>query len=253
MSVRLDAAGVAHRPWPVPDRPWVLAMRWHELAFLHRPVRPASVRALLPPGLELDTFDGSAWLGSVPFVMRGVRARLLPPLPRHSAFPELNLRTYATAEGKPGVWFFSLDVPRRLVVAAARTLFHLPYHEARMSVRSEDGWVRYASARTGRGATAALRARYRGIGEGFRAAPGSLEAWLAERYCLYSADRRGRLYRCDIHHAPWTLRRAECELERDTLGDALGLPTAGSEPLAHFAQVQEVVAWTLDRVGRAHA
>jgi len=224
-------------------------MRWHELAFLHRPVRAASVRALLPPGLELDTFDGSAWLGTVPFRMSGVRARLAPRLPGHSAFPEINLRTYVTAEGRPGVWFFSLDVTRRLVVAAARTLFHLPYHRARMAVQTQDGWVHYASERATRGTPAGFRGRYRGVGASFHAAPGSLEAWLVERYCLYAADRRARLFRCDVHHAPWTLQRAECELERDTLADALGLPTSGGEPLAHFSRDIEVLAWSLEPVG----
>lgn len=220
-------------------------MDWHELAFLHRPVRAASVRALLPPGLELDTFEGVAWLGTVPFRMGGVRARLLPPLPGHSAFPELNLRTYVTAEGQPGVWFFSLDVTRRLVVAAARALFHLPYHRARMAVRIEDGWVRYASERATHGPSAGFRGRYRGVGAPFRAAPGSLEHWLVERYCLYAADRRGHLHRCDVHHAPWTLQRAECEIERDTLADAHGLSASAAEPLAHYAHLQEVVAWSL--------
>jgi uncharacterized protein YqjF (DUF2071 family) len=249
MSVRLDAPGLAHRPWPVPARPWSLAMRWHELAFLHRPVRPESVRALLPPGLELDTFDGDAWLGSVPFRMSGVRFRLAPPLPGHSAFPEINLRTYVTAQGKPGVWFFSLDVPRRLVVAGARALFHLPYHRARMAVHTRAGWVDYASERATRGTPAGFRGLYRGTGAAFRGAPGSLEAWLVERYCLYAADRRGRVFRCDVHHAPWTLQRAECEIERDTLSDPLGLSPSDGEPLAHYAHELEVVAWTPRPIG----
>ena len=243
MAAPLDA--VAHRPWPVPDRRWSLAMRWHDLAFLHRPVRPALLRPHLPPGLELDTLDGSAWLGSVPFRMSGVRPRLAPALPGVSAFPELNLRTYVTADGKPGVWFFSLDVTRRLAVAVARARFHLPYFHARMAFVERGGWIDYAHARD---EAIGFRARYRGVGAPFQAAPGSLEAWLVERYCLYAADRRGRLWRGDVHHAPWTLQRAEVELERDTLAAQLGLAEFGGEPLAHFARSLDVVAWSPRRL-----
>ncbi|HVS17261.1 MAG TPA: DUF2071 domain-containing protein [Planctomycetota bacterium] len=244
MPVRLDAAGTGHRPWTAPTRPWSLAMRWHDLAFLHRPVRPALLRPHLPRGLELDTFDGSAWLGSVPFRMSGVRVHGLPALPGLSAFPEINLRTYATAGGRPGVWFFSLDVTSRVAVAVARAWFHLPYHRARMALCGEDGRVAYEHERV-RDARVGFRGRYRGVGEPFRAAPGSLEAFLVERYCLYATDRRGRLLRGDVHHAPWTLQRAECEVARDTLAAPLGLSEFGGEPLAHFARELDVVAWSL--------
>lgn len=236
----------AHRPWPAPQRAWSLSMRWHDLAFLHRPVRPALVRAHLPPGLELDTFDGSAWLGSVPFRMSGVRPRPAPALPGLSAFPEINLRTYVTAQGKGGVWFFSLDVTRRFAVALARAWYHLPYFHARMAVSERDGWIDYAHARDAR---VGFRARYRGIGTPFQAAPGSLEAFLVERYCRYAADRRGRLLRAEVQHPPWTLQRAEVELERDTLAAPLGLHDTPGEPLAHFARRLDVVAWSPRPVG----
>ena len=216
-------------------------MRWHDLAFLHWPVRPARLREHLPAGLELDTFDGSAWLGVVPFRISGVRPRRMPALPGISAFPEINLRTYVRAEDKPGVWFFSLDVTSRLAVAIARAWFHLPYHRARVSCVERDGWIDSTHARD---AHVGFAARYRGVGAAFRAAPGSREAFLVERYCLYAADRRGRLLRADVHHAPWTLQHAGCELERDTLAAPLGLRDARGEPLAHFVRALEVVAWS---------
>jgi len=216
-------------------------MRWCDLAFLHRPVRPALLRAHLPSGLELDTFDGAAWLGSVPFRMQGVRPRLAPTVPGLSAFPEINLRTYVTAQGKPGVWFFSLDVTSRLAVAVARAWFHLPYFRARLACVERDGWIDYSHARDER---VGFAARYRGVGAPFHAAPGSLEAFLVERYCLYAADRRGTVLRGDVHHAPWTLQRAECALERDTLAAPLDLRDAGGELLAHFARELDVVAWS---------
>ena len=128
-------------------------MRWHDLLFLHWRVDPALLRPHVPPSLELDTFDGSAWLGVVPFWMSGIRARLTPPIPGLSRFPELNVRTYVTAEGKPGVWFFSLDAANKVAVRAARWTFHLNYLDARMrcDVDAATSEVRYSSFRTHRG------------------------------------------------------------------------------------------------------
>jgi uncharacterized protein YqjF (DUF2071 family) len=123
----------SHRPWELPRRPWMLAMRWHDLLFMHWPMLHVALRALIPPELALDTFDGTAWIGVVPFRMNGVRPRGLPALPWLSVFPELNLRTYVTTGGKPGVWFFSLDAANPVVVRLARKLFYLPYYDAHMA------------------------------------------------------------------------------------------------------------------------
>src|SRR5690606_20213232 len=104
---------VAHRPWPPPAAPWVMAQRWQDLLFAHWPLPPAVLSALLPPALELDVYSGQGWLGVVPFRMSGVRLRLLPAVPWLSAFPELNVRTYVRLRDrgveKRGVYFFSLD------------------------------------------------------------------------------------------------------------------------------------------------
>src|SRR5215470_11526964 len=156
---------IAHRPWPLPTSPWIMAQSWHDLLFAHWPVDPAVLRSRIPAKLTIDTFDGSAWLGIVPFRMSGVRLRATPALPWLSAFPELNVRTYVTAEGKPGVFFFSLDAANPVAVAAARRFFHLPYFRARMSCRPDGDGIRYASQRTHRGAPSAeLRGRYRPLG-----------------------------------------------------------------------------------------
>src|SRR5271154_2737716 len=107
--MRVDLAQTAHRPWPLPAGPWVMAQSWHDLLFAHWPVEAAVLRPLLPPALQIDTFGQQAWLAVVPFRMTGVRLRGTPALPWLSAFPELNVRTYVTTDGKPGGWFFSLD------------------------------------------------------------------------------------------------------------------------------------------------
>ena len=223
--------------------------RWHALLFAHWPVAPDALRGRIPAELELDLHDGRAWIGVVPFRMSGVRLRALPPLPGASAFPELNVRTYVRHRGVGGVWFFSLDAASRLAVRAARAWFHLPYFAAEMEAAERDGWVDYRSRRTQRGAPGAeLRARYRPVGPVEPAAPGSLEDFLTARYCLFARGPRG-LLRGDIHHLPWPLRRAEAEIERETMTAASGVAVTGAPHLA-FAQRLDVVAWAPRRLER---
>lgn len=243
MAFQIDLQHTAHRPWPLPQRPWILNMRWHDLAFLHWPVDAARLRERIPSGLELETFDGTAWLGVVPFRMSHVGPRFVPPIPGVHAFPELNLRTYVTADGKPGVWFFSLDVTKRLAVWAARTFFHLPYFRAAMQFAREGEAIRYASER---GADRlGFRGRYAPTSEVFRSQPGSFEAWATERYCLYATAARGRVLRGDIHHEPWPLQTAEVEIEANTLARQVGIAELQGAPIAHFARDLSVVAWPL--------
>lgn len=240
-----------HRPYPVPEGSWALSMRWHDLLFMHWPVPEGWLRPLVPPALELDVFDGSAWLGVVPFRMSGVRPRFLPGIPPLSNFPELNLRTYVTADGKPGVWFFSLDAHNPVAVRLARATFKLPYYDAKMSCRERGGWVEYASVRTHRAAPpAAFRGRYRPAGEPFESRPGTLESFLTERYCLYAADGRGRVRRGDIHHRLWPLQPAEVEVETLEMKAQIGVELPGTEPLLHFAERLDVVAWAPQGIGR---
>jgi len=200
------------------------------------------MRPLVPAGLEVDLWDGSAWVGVVPFRMSGVTPRGVPALPWISSFPELNVRTYVTAEGKPGVYFFSLDAANPLAVTLARAWYHLPYFRARMQCADRAGTVSYESRRIG--ADAEFRGRYRPAGGVFPAPSGSIEYFLTERYCLYSI-RRGRLCRAEIHHPPWPLQVAEAEVERDTVAAAAGLRLPHSPPLLHFARRLDVVAWPL--------
>lgn len=241
--------GLKHRPWPLPSGPWVMAQRWHDLLFAHWPVPLAAVRALVPAGVEIDTFDGVAWLGVVPFRMSDVRLRGTPALPWLSFFPELNVRTYVVRDGKPGVWFFSLDAGNIAAVAIARRWFHLPYFHASMRVAERDVWLHYQSARTHRGAAAAsLQMKYRPIAPPQIAQTGTLEYFLTERYCLYTADGRGRLIRGEIHHAPWPLQLAEAEFAENTMARAAGIALPASKPLLHFAKRQDAVVWPPQRI-----
>jgi len=218
-------------------------MSWHDLAFLHWPVRAQTLREKIPPGLTLDTFENEAFVGIVPFHMTGVRPRGVPPLPGVSSFVELNVRTYVVAQGKPGVWFFSLDATSRLAVRGARWLFHLPYFDARMSSSRRDGFVHYRSERIHRGVPEArFAARYRGTGS---ASGSELERWLTERYCLYAANEGGRLFRGDIHHPPWPLQIGEVEIETLEMTRLLEIDFPRQPPLVHFAERLDVVGWSL--------
>ncbi|HXN25119.1 MAG TPA: DUF2071 domain-containing protein [Candidatus Dormibacteraeota bacterium] len=233
-----------HRPWPLPRRPWIMAQVWHDLLFAHWPLGPEILRPLVPPGLALDTWNGQAWLAVVPFRMTGVRLRATPAIPWFSAFPELNVRTYVTHGGKPGVWFFSLDATNSGAVAGARLWFHLPYFRAEMGLVQEEGWIFYHSRRTHRGCPGAeLQARYRPTGPAYTAEAGTLDHWLTERYCLYSADCWQRIYRAGIHHWPWPLQPAEAEFAMHTMTAPLGFALPQSPSLLHFARVQDVRVW----------
>src|ERR671913_672126 len=173
---RMVLSRTKHRPYPVPSGPWALSMRWQNLLFMHWPVREEVLRPLIPSALTLDTFDGSAWLGVVPFRMSGVRPRSLPRVPWLSNFPELNVRTYVTAEGRPGIWFFSLDAHNPVAVRLARATFHLPYFDAEMSCHHSGGKILYRSVRTHRWAPPAeFAVGYGSSGGPFESGPGALE------------------------------------------------------------------------------
>jgi uncharacterized protein YqjF (DUF2071 family) len=235
---------IDHRPWRLPEGSWVMGQTWEDLLFAHWRVEGEGLRALLPPGLELDLFEEEAWIGVTPFRVSGLRARGLPPLPFLSSFLELNTRTYVTAGGKPGIWFFSLDAGSELAVEAARRGYKLPYYRAEMRAEWREAWLSYESRRRdSRGEPAAFRARYRPTGNDIDPDPGSLAHFLTERYCLYAVDE-GRLKRAEIHHPPWPLRPAEGAIEKNTMPPA-GVELVDAEPLLHFSARQDVLIWPL--------
>ncbi|MBX3465088.1 MAG: DUF2071 domain-containing protein [Planctomycetes bacterium] len=225
---------------------------WHDLTFLHWPVDAARLRPLVPPALEIDTFDGQAFVGLVPFTMRGVRPWWAPPLPGTDAFHETNVRTYVHHDGRgPGVWFFSLDAQSRLAVLAARALWRLPYHHARMHLGAENGTLHYHSERLRPPPLPATsRIACRPHGPAAPAVPGTLAHFLAERYLLYALGADGTLRRGAVHHAPYPLQTAEVLACDETLVAAAGIPRPHDAPLAHYARGVEVEIFALQRLGR---
>lgn len=241
----IDRLAPTIRPNQVP----VMYQRWSQLLFLHWEVDAASLAKLLPPGLSLDTFNGKAYVGLVPFTMSGVRPRGLPAVPWLSNFHETNVRTYVHYQGKdPGVWFFSLDAANPIAVALARIWFHLPYYYARMSLtQNSEGWITYSSRRRFDSTMVPhCKVTARPIGDVEPAVPGSLEFFLAERYVLY-AIRGGHLMKGRVHHRPYPLQRATTFAWGESLLAASKIKPLNEEPLAHFASEVTVDVFGLER------
>ena len=205
---------------------------WEDLLFAHWPIPLDLLRRWVPEPLTIDTFDSTAWLAVTPFRIEGLRPRGLPALPGLSRFPELNVRTYVAA-AKPGVYFFSLDAGNPLAVMFARRFYNLPYFGAEMHAGASGNGVSYRSRRRRGGAE--LEVFYEPSGDAFRSAPGTLEHFLTERYCLYTV-KGGETFRTDIDHVPWPLQPARAEFRRNTMGHQIGVALSTPPPLLYFAR-----------------
>jgi hypothetical protein len=215
---------------------------WRNLTFLHWRYDPAIITPLLPPGLILDTFDGSAWVGLVPFILSGVQPYGFPALPWISEFPETNVRTYVRdAEGQRGVWFFTLEADRLAAVLLARAWYHLPYRWASMQVKQFGSTIEYRSQRSrlfGKGDTdIAIQ-----IGDPIETA--EFDHFLTARFRLYTASRN-RIAYAQIEHAPWPLRHATLSRLNETLIERSGVVRPRGEPLVHYSDELHVKAGAL--------
>jgi hypothetical protein len=229
----------------------LLRQEWGDLLFMHWPVPVAVLQPYLPPRLQLDTYDGMAWLAVVPFRMSKVRTRFSPPVPGANEFLELNVRTYVHLDGVPGVWFFSLDATNALAVWVARTVFNLPYLRADMDLKTSSTQLHdFSAQRTHAGAPAAhFRATWQ-VGPPLPPAePGSLAFFLTERYCLYTSNQaQTKLYQGRVAHAPWPLATAQVLHYESSLIESQGLPTPAGSPVVHAAGPVSVELWPMQRV-----
>ena len=230
LRVRVRPSGIA-----------IIRQRWQALGFLHWAVDPAVLVPLLPPGLELDSWEGRGYVGIVPFTIRGSRAAWLPAIPGLAHFHELNLRTYVHRQGRaPGVLFFSLDAASRFAVWAARAAYKLPYYAADITMDRQADGVAFASRRRGPGGPASFSCRYWPTAAAEAAAPGTLEFFLAERYLLYSWDGHA-LRTARVWHAPYPLAPERVEDLTEELASAsrITLPSY-DEPVVHYASGVDV-------------
>lgn len=225
---------------------------WADLLFLHWPVEAEALRKMIPPAVTVDTFDGQAWIGIVPFEMQDVCSRFTPPLPWLSKFCELNVRTYVRVGDKSGVSFLSLDGGNPMAVELARLGFCLPYYHAQMSKRVEGDWIYYSSTRTdARGARVDFQAAYRPAGDVYYSRPGTLEHWLTERYCFFAEDHSGQLACGEVHHSPWPLQPAKAIVKANTMLEPYQLSLQADQPLLHFSRRLETFEWPIARVDLA--
>jgi len=228
--------------------PWVMTQRWNDLLFLHYQVPVEKLRAFVPGVLTVDTFEQRAWVSVTPFWINHLRPPGVPSLPWISQFAELNVRTYVTYDGKPGVFFFSLDASHLSAVWGARMFYRLPYWHATMKVKGRGGAkIEYFSKRTHGPRPAELRGSYGPVASANRAYPNTIEHFLTERYCLYSVSGK-RLYRADIHHLPWELQAADSELERNTVAAPVGIALPSKPDLKYFARSIKVLVWAPERL-----
>jgi uncharacterized protein YqjF (DUF2071 family) len=249
----------SHRPRPLPAGRWAITQRWNDLLLAHWPIPPSAMAALLPEWLDVDTFQGSAWLGVVPFWLDRLKIRGAPPIPGARSFPDLNLRTYVRDPytGTPGVYCFSLDASNLLAVVVARNFYHLPYYwsEMRIEQRAEREFAFYSRRRFS-SRPVIFKARYRGLGPTHRLAEmrgGTLESFLTERSCLFSSNRAGQPIRANLHYVPWPLEEAEAEIERNDLAAAIGVQLPDVEPVLHYSRRLAVYIWPAELVRPALA
>lgn len=240
-----------HRPWPVPNRPWIMTQTWHNLLFAHWPIDPDNLRPHIPPQLELDTFRGKAWLGVIAFRLSKIRLRGTPEVGFVSHFNEINLRTYVTVGGKPGVLFLSMDADNALAIAMARPWFRLPYTLADIDFeRTEEDYLIDSRRHHKTEPEAVFKATYRPAAQVCPAPPGTIEHWLTERYCYYTVTPE-HTYRCEIVHPPWPLQAARANVESNTLAEALGIAVEPGQPLLHYSHKITALIWPLARVASA--
>ncbi|HVU15780.1 MAG TPA: DUF2071 domain-containing protein [Candidatus Didemnitutus sp.] len=233
-------AQVSHRPWPLPASRWNWRQQWRQLAFVHYRVDVKALARLLPADVTIQEYDGSAWVGVVPFRMKDVMRGSWPSVYPLRDFPELNVRTYVEREGRPGVWFISLDADCWPMVVGGRFFYGLPYHRAKMRHRWVGDRFDFASDRISK--PAIFRAQYAPKGPVYVAEPGTFAHWIAERYCFYARGNSG-VYALDVHHLPWPLQDAEVEVQQSTLFESMGLPADQRCPVCHYSAGVEVIAF----------
>jgi uncharacterized protein len=230
-----------------PAGPWLWSQHWLDLFFAHWPVGTADLRPQVPAALDLDTWEGSAWVSLVAFRLERIRRRWLPSIGFVTNSLELNLRTYVRYRGEPAICFLSLHASNPLLVNLARWATPLPYERARMSYVWRDGTAEFRTRSVGKGDDRELAVSFTPVGRGTEATPGSLDHWLLERYTLYVQNRNGPLVRTPVAHAPWIVQDVKGDVTADTMGRPFGLDLPREPERAHYSPGVRARVWPFDR------
>lgn len=237
-----------HRPWPFPSKKWIMRQTWSNLLFVHWPISSETLRPYIPPSLQIDTFDRHAWLGIVSFVMEGIYPRGMSSISPSPKFSEVNVRTYVQCNGKPGVYFMSLDVNDWLSYTIAKRWLRLPYHPAEISIQQEGQTFDCQSIRKGKtNPPITFKGKYAPLSEVYFPKEGTLDHWLTERYCFFSTNNRGNIYCGEIHHCPWPLQHAESEICMNTLFSPFNVDLTKTKPISHFSKGVDSLIWNIKK------
>lgn len=238
-----------HRPWPIPSNYWIMNQKWRDVLFSHWPVSPEALKPYIPAPLKLDTFDSFGWIGIVLFAMDGIYPRGFPFLSLVPKFAEVNVRTYVHYNGKPGVLFMSLDVGDWASLNIAKRWYHLPYSQANVSYQQKHHVFHFEGRRKEQNnIPVLLRGSFTPHSEIFFPKEGRIDHWVTERYCLYSTDKRGNLFRGEIHHPPWPLQKADVDIIENTLFTPFQLDMEGEKPLSHYSKGVDTVFWNIKKI-----
>jgi uncharacterized protein YqjF (DUF2071 family) len=240
---------VTHRPWPIISKNWIIRQSWSNLLFTHWPISAELLRPHIPRSLQIDTFDGTAWLGVVVFVMDGIYLRGLSALSLTPKFAEINVRTYVQCNGKPGVYFMSLDVADWASLMFAKRWYRLPYKAAQISFQKEGRTFFCQSLRKEKAKVPiGFHANYIPDSRVYFSKKEMFDHWLTERYCFFSTDTRGNIYCGEIHHQPWPLQKVEIEICRNSLFTPFQFDLSEEKPIVHFSKGLDSLFWNIKRL-----
>ena len=231
-----------HRPYSLPEWPWVTTQRWENVLFLHWQFSPNVLKPHIPKQLQLDLYDAAAWIGIVFFQVKGMRLRSMPALPRLSSFLQLNVRTYVTYNGLPGVYFFSLDVDSKFACLLAKTIYSLPFRRADVKLDRQGDYMNMVYARKKGSFAGEMSCSYAPVSAVFQAQINTFDHWLLERYCLWNI-RKNDLWRTDIHHTKWNFQKAEVILHSHSMAGYLHRKSFLDHPLVHYAAMKQALFW----------
>lgn len=234
--------GVRHRPLSLPQIPWVMTQTWHDILFIHWPMPIEKMTRYVPSELQVHSFNGVAWLGIVLFRAKYARGRFMPPIPFFHRYNGINVRTYVTVKGKPGVYFFSLYTNHPIFTVGARYLFRLPYFYTHIHIEKNHKQNVYICAHKGK--KNVFRIAYEPLAH--HKTKTKLTSWLLERYRLYTVSN-GNVYYVDIHHKPWEVEAVQANIHTNTILDRYFLKEQLNEPSIHYAKKQQALFWPLRR------
>jgi uncharacterized protein YqjF (DUF2071 family) len=228
--------------------PWLWSQHWLDLFFAHWPVRVTDLRRHVPAALDIDTWEGSAWVSLVAFRLEGIRRRWLPSAGFLTNSLELNLRTYVRYRGEPAICFLSIHAGKRLLVRLARWATPLSYEFARMSYDWRDGLAAFHAHRPGDNGDLTFAASFTPLAGASQARAGSLDDWLLERYCLYAQDQKGTLFRTVVEHPPWAVQAVTAEVTANTMGPPFEIAVASGPAVVHYSKGVRAFIWPFSAV-----